>query len=217
MLYLSTFIQIAYPYVPLLTLPMGAQAVVDERESGTLQYIMSNPISKVDFLLGRSTGMLLATTLVILVGFGIATIFVYGTDFKDYVPLLIAAGAAGILNAIMLGLAFILSVLSKRKATAIGVAIFIWLGFTVLGNIALLSAPNALISLVPTLLNPIYIAQDWAYLILSNRIATQTSSTTLISHLFGHNVFVALFGSMCVWLLIVWVVTFLLFRHQDVV
>ena len=216
-LYLSTFVQVAYPFVPLLTLPMGAAVIVDERESGTLQYMMANPISKFDFLLGRMVGMLLATTLVILVGFGIATVFVYGTDWSNYAPLLISAAAAGLLNAIMLGVAFILSVMSKRKATAIGIAVFLWLLFTVIGNIALLSAPTAIVGLFPTLLNPIYIAQDWAYILLSNKISTQTSNTLLITHIFGHNVFVALFGSLVLWLIVVWVVTFLIFRHQDVV
>ncbi|TLX97566.1 MAG: hypothetical protein E6K90_10260, partial [Thaumarchaeota archaeon] len=47
--YLTTLVGLAFPFIPLLPLPMGAATIVDERESGTLQYVMSNPISKVDF------------------------------------------------------------------------------------------------------------------------------------------------------------------------
>ncbi|MFI5421538.1 MAG: ABC transporter permease subunit, partial [Nitrososphaerales archaeon] len=41
--YLTEFIPdivaLAFPFIPLLALPMGAPAIVDERESGTMQFV----------------------------------------------------------------------------------------------------------------------------------------------------------------------------------
>ena len=68
-----------FPLIPLLALPMGAVSIVDERESGTLQYLLSNPVTKGEFFLGRAVGLLLATTSVIIIGFGAASVVVYTT------------------------------------------------------------------------------------------------------------------------------------------
>lgn len=70
----------AFPLIPLLALPFGAISIVDDRESGMLQYLLSNPITKSEFFLGRSLGLLLATSTVIFLSFGGAAVAVYGSD-----------------------------------------------------------------------------------------------------------------------------------------
>ncbi len=44
---------VIFPFVPLVALLVGATSIVDDRESGTMQYLLSNPITKSDFFLGR--------------------------------------------------------------------------------------------------------------------------------------------------------------------
>jgi len=220
--YLTTFVSFAYPYIPLLTLPMGAAIIVDERESGTLQYIMSNPISKSDFLLGRLIGMLVATTLVIMFGFGIATVFVYGTDYSLYPPLILSSLAAAALNWIVLGLAMIISVMSKRKSTAIGIAIFVWLGLTVITNLGELAVyvnlkAGAWASMLPALLNPIDTAQNYAVLALGNDLRSFSSTGMISTYLLGANTGLVLGSVLTAWLVGVICICFLIFRHQDVI
>lgn len=119
----------AFPLIPLLALPIGAISIVDERESGTLQYLLSNPITKSDFFLGRAAGLLLATTVVIFVGFGAAAAVVYTSNATQYADIVVTMLSATLLNAVMLALALIISEFSKRRATAMGIAMFVWFLF----------------------------------------------------------------------------------------
>jgi Cu-processing system permease protein len=220
--YLSGFVAVVYPYIPLLTLPMGAALIVEERELGTLQYIMSNPISKADFLLGRMLGMLLATEVVVTVGFGVATILVFRNDLGQYPPFATATGAAFVLNGIMLFLAMIVSALTRRKTTAIGISVVIWLLFTVIGTaqtfsvyLNLRAGPWA--SLPAMVLNPVNTAQDWATLLLGQDITTTGATGLIITHLFHAETGLVLGTILLAWLVMCFAIAFLLFRHQDVV
>ena len=66
--YMAQFIQIvittSFTLIPLLPLPLGAVSIVEERESGLLQYILSTPISRGKFLLARLGGLFVATSII---------------------------------------------------------------------------------------------------------------------------------------------------------
>src|SRR2546427_9209976 len=219
---LTTLVGVAFPFIPLLPLPMGAATIVDERESGTLQYIMSNPISKVDFLLGRLSGMLSATTAVILLGFGVASAMVYNLDVTAYAPVLTATAMAAILNAIMLGVAMIISIITKRKSTATGIAIFMWFLFTVLSDIGFLSVVvNLRLGVAATLpvilINPVETSRILAVLSLGGDASQLGSTGLIINYFLGSSAQLILGVSLIAWLATVFTAAFLLFRRQDVV
>ena len=64
--YLNYLVSLSFPFLPLLSLPVASASVVEERESGALQYVLSGPVSKADFLVGRAVGLLAATTAVVI-------------------------------------------------------------------------------------------------------------------------------------------------------
>ncbi len=219
--YLTSLIGLAFPFIPLLSLPMGATTIVEERESGTLQYILSNPISKADFLLGRLFGMLAATTLVILLGFGIASLFVYNIDVTRYAPVITATFVAALLNAIMLGVAMVISVLSKRKSTAIGIAIFLWFLFTVLSDLGFLSIianlkGGATAALPVILLNPVESSRILGVLALGGTASELGSTGLILDYSLGSSATTVITLSLAAWLIVFFTTAFLLFRHQDV-
>ena len=132
---LADLISVTFPLIPLLALPMGAVTIVDERESGTLQYLLSNPVTKTEFYIGRSAGLLLATTTVIVIGFGAASAVVFTTGISNYFPIIMIMLFAALLNAVMLGVALIISEFSKRKATAMGIGIMVWFLLAVVSSL----------------------------------------------------------------------------------
>jgi Cu-processing system permease protein len=222
--WISTFLASAFTFIPLITLPMGATVVVDERESGTLQYIMSNPISKADFLVGRMSGMLLATMLVVIIGFGLADVFAYGGDFTKYGTLGLALVGALMLNGIMLALSFVVSVMSRRRATAVGIAVFLWFVFSVVSDVATLGLVSGCtqgcsgVAIPGLILDPVYTATSWAVVALGNSI-TENVAVSLVSTstAFGNETGFVLMGIMVVWLAICLLVPFVLFSRRDVV
>src|SRR5690242_17461037 len=54
--FIGSMITVSFPILPLLSLPLGSTSVVEERESGVLQYLLSTRISRVRFLLARFLG-----------------------------------------------------------------------------------------------------------------------------------------------------------------
>jgi len=212
---------VAFPLIPLLALPIGAASIVDDRESGTLQYLLSNPITKSDFFFGRIAGLLLATSVVIFIGFGGAAILAYASDGAHFPTVVILTLTAALLNAVMLALALIISEVSKRKATATGIAIFFWFLLTTISGLDTLTyavywkeSSTAAVSLV--LLDPVetsrIAAVEAAHL---NETVSFGQSDFLAKHFLGANLLSVSVGSILVWLAVLTIFGFLVFKHQD--
>jgi ABC-type transport system involved in multi-copper enzyme maturation permease subunit len=219
---LSDLLSVTFPLIPLLALPMGAVSIVDERESGTLQYLLSNPVTKGEFFLGRSIGLLMATTTVIIIGFGAASIVVYTTGVSNYFSVVMIMAFAAMLNAAMLGIALIVSEFSKRKATAMGIGIMVWFLLAVVSSldqlvisVNLRAGPIAALSLV--LLDPIETARELTVYgaglgagqySVGNLVALHVWKTVGATYEFT-------FLSVVAWIVITFMIGFLVFRHQD--
>ncbi len=216
--YLGTFITLAFPIIPLLALPIGATSIVEEKESGTLQYILSNPITKSEFLIGREIGLLMATSAVVFLGFGLASILVYSIDVRAYYVVVQATLVAALLNLLILGLALVISVLSKRKSTALGIAIFAWFVFTVGSDVGFLSIiinfRLGALAVIPILLNPVECSRLLAVTILNQ--TTQLGATgAVMNYYLSKYAFAALVAAEAIWLVVCYAAAFLLFKRQD--
>lgn len=218
--FLTNLVAVSFPFLPLLALPMGSTVIVDEKESGTLEYMMSNPISRFEFILGRLFGMAVATSSVVLLGYGLAAFIAYNANFAGYAEVGITLLVALCLNAIMLGISMTVSTLSRRKATALGIAIFIWFLFTALSNVEYLSIVSTLISgpwvaLVFVLLNPIQVATLLVPGLTGVDISQQGSVGFLMAHLFHTTAWIVLSVSLFIWLLFFLALTVFVFTRQD--
>jgi len=218
--YLTYLITLSFPFLPLLALPMGAVSIVDERESGVLQYMLSNPVSRMEFFLGRYLGLLLSTSAIIVLGYGIAAGISYNVSAERYLQVSIPMVVGSLLNAIMLGLALMISVISKRKATALGIAIFSWFLFTVLSNLGLLSIVVSLafsqfsvVGLV--LLNPTETARLLAVMLTGGGINELGTTGLVIQNLLGQNAAFILSETLLCWAFGATAVSFLLFNRRD--
>lgn len=218
--YLTYLITLSFPFLPLLALPMGAVSIVDERESGVLQYMLSNPISKSEYFLGRYLGLFAATTAVIVLGYGIAAGVSYNVSAARYLQVTIPMAVGAVLNAAMLGLALIASILTKRKATALGAAIFLWFLFTVLSNLGFLSIVIALsltqesvVTLV--LLNPIETARILAVSLTGGGISELGTTGLVFQNIFGKSAWIVLTDGLMGWAVGATAICFLLFKRRD--
>jgi len=152
---------VSFPFLPLLSLPLGALSVADERESGTLQYMMSTKLTRTEFLLGRFLGMLAATSAVVVGGYLLAGLVVANVDYAIFPSVGIEAALSLVLNFIMLSLAIVISTVSKRKVTALSVAIFSWFLFVLLSDFGasfglIVTLPNGtLAEVLAAMVNPV--------------------------------------------------------------
>lgn len=125
--------------VPLIALILGYDAIVGERERGSLDLLLSMPITRPELLLGKFTGLAAALAVSTLAGFGCVTLL-FAARF-DLGALYHFGGF--ILSAVLMGMSFLsmavlVSVLAPDRMRASGVAIALWLFFVLVFDLLLL-------------------------------------------------------------------------------
>ena len=146
---------------------------------------------------------------------------IYAIGGASFSSVAILALTASLLNSVMLALALIISEVSKRKATATGIAIFFWFLLTTVSGLDTLTyaiywreSATAAVSLV--LLDPVetsrIAAVEAAHL---NESVSFGQSDFLAKHFLGGDLLSVAVGSILVWLAFLTIVGFLVFRHQD--
>jgi len=150
---------------PLIALSLGAGSIAGERDRGHLAYLLSQPISRLDLLLGKFAGLASAIAIATIAGFGagglvIAT-FASSVDVSTYVTLLCLVLA---LTAVMTGLGLLASVVSTSRVQALGVAMMVWFVAVLFFDLVLIGAVSQASLggtglLVTLLLNPVEIVR----------------------------------------------------------
>jgi Cu-processing system permease protein len=125
--------------LPLIALILGFDAIVGEKERGSLDLLLSMPITRLELLLGKYLGLAGALAVATLGGFGLAG-GVLGWQL-DANALYHYAGF--VLSALLLGLSFLsiallISVLASDRTRASGLAIGAWFAFVLVFDLLLL-------------------------------------------------------------------------------
>lgn len=113
--------------VPLVALALGASAISGERERGTLQVTLAQPVARWEVLAGTFLGLLAALALATAVGFGAAgfviALLAPVIDPGRYLTLLLLVVA---LAGVMLAIGLWLSVVCGSRMRALGAALAVW-------------------------------------------------------------------------------------------
>ena len=137
----ATLMNLCLLLAPLVAVLMGAASIAGERDRGTLEHLLAQPLSRTGLLAAKHAGLLIALTLATLAGFLPAGV------------LLVARGGAGLLGhyllfpaiaslagAAMAGVGVLISVSSRSAVQAQGAAVFAWFGFVLLYDLVLIGA-----------------------------------------------------------------------------
>ncbi len=135
---LSLIVQII---LGLLALLFAHDAVCGERERGTLRLMLANPVARDQVLLGKAAGHLGLLTVLLAVTYVVGLLFVQasptlhlGAGEVGRVALMLAA--SGLYVAAMYAAGLLLSICTRRSATALVLAVFGWLlGVAVYPNV----------------------------------------------------------------------------------
>ncbi len=138
---IASLVSLVIYLIPLIALILGFDAIVGERERGSLDLLLSLPITRVELVLGKYVGLAAALTLSSVVGFGAAGLVLSP-------QLTVAAGyhyVGFMISAILLGCAFLslavmLSVIAVDRTRASGLAIATWFFFVLVFDLLLLGA-----------------------------------------------------------------------------
>jgi Cu-processing system permease protein len=136
---IASLVSLVIYLVPLIALMLGYDAVVAERERGSLDLLLSLPITRFELLIGKFAGLACALGVATFAGFGLAGVLLFHQ---------LGAGAlyhfgGFMVSAFLLGLCFLslavmVSVLAHDRVRASGAAIALWFFYVLVYDLLLL-------------------------------------------------------------------------------
>jgi len=124
---LASLMNLAAYLVPLIAMILGCGAIIDEKQRGTLDLILVQPLSAGAYFAGTFFGFALALTIAVGSGLAIAGVVTglwLGVAVGEYLLLLVLAL---LLGAAFLALSFLVSLLARERGRAIASSVFVWL------------------------------------------------------------------------------------------
>ncbi len=130
-------------FVPLLGLLMGHDAVIAEAERGTLALTLSYPVTRDSFLAGKAISHAAVLLVAVVTGFAAAAAIVLTREGTRPDGHGAWAFLGLVVSTFLLGLVFLLigyavSARVRERATAVGLAVAIWLFFVILYDLGVI-------------------------------------------------------------------------------
>ncbi len=154
--------------VPLMALTAGAGSIAGDRERGMLGYLLAQPITRGELLLGKFAGLALALTGSLCLGFGAcAAVLATQNSQTNPIGLVRLAGLSVLLATSMLSVGIFISTFARRSNVAIGTAIFVWLTLVFATDLVLMAATMTFKLSIEQLfglsmLNPMQVFKMWS-------------------------------------------------------
>jgi Cu-processing system permease protein len=194
--------------VPLMGLTAGAASIASDRERGMLAYLLAQPVSRAEVLLGKFLGLASALLACITLGLGLCAVILASRGLRtNPASILWLAGLAFVLALAMLSLGMLISVLARRASVAVGTAIFSWLALVFVSDLALMAGAVALRLRIQdlfalSLLNPLQVFKMWSLHAVEASLDVLGPAGLFATDEYGRWLHAIFAGCMAVWILI---------------
>jgi Cu-processing system permease protein len=209
--------------IPLIALMVSFDAIVGERERGTLLLLLSYPISRWQVIAGKFLGHVTILSLAIVLGYGSAGLYLStqaDVSAGQWIQFGAMLGSSILMGGAFVALGYLISVTVSSRATAGGIAVATWLFMVVVYDLLLLGAvvadtgqqTNGNLFAALMLLNP---ADTYRLFNLAGSEAANLvtgASGLLDASLLSWQL---LIGVLSLWLLLPLVIATLIFRRQE--
>lgn len=212
--------------IPLISLLIAYDTIVGERDGGTLALLLSYPLSRQQLATGKFLGHSAALLVATFVGFGVAVAGIQiltpqARTLAAWEHIGLFAASASLLGASFVGMACLISVVTRDKSRAAGVALLTWFMSVMLFDLLLLvvlvvSGGNAIernVYPILLLLNPIDVFRLVNLSALNARAGSDALMSMTAVHVYSPFV---LYVAMLVWSLLPFMLALVIFRRQEV-
>ncbi|HRP64609.1 MAG TPA: ABC transporter permease subunit [Thauera sp.] len=136
---IASLVSLVIYLIPLIALVLGFDAIVGERERGSLDLLLSMPITRLELLLGKYLGLAGALTFSTIAGFGLVGVVLSAQlDVNALFHYFGFMLSSVLLGCAFLSLAVMLSVLAGDRTRASGLAIAMWFFFVLIFDLLVL-------------------------------------------------------------------------------
>lgn len=135
----AALLSLAMLFVPLMGLVLGALWIAGERETGALDFLLAQPLSRSGLYLGRYLGLVAAVASATWCGYGAAgLVLAWGAASERVGAFLWLVFLSTLLGASMVSVGLWISAGSANRGRALAAALLAWLAFVVLADLAVL-------------------------------------------------------------------------------
>ncbi|MCX6664766.1 MAG: ABC transporter permease subunit [Euryarchaeota archaeon] len=160
----SSMIAIVQIFIPIIAIILGYSAIIGEIERGSMSSLLALPTTRLEVLVGKLFGLGSILAVSILIGFGIAGVIIaVNIPNPDIVGFLIFIGATILLGLVFLSMALFFSTLFKKRSSAIGGAIFLWILFIMIIPMIVQGLLIAEVGIEPLMTGEKVQIPDWYY------------------------------------------------------
>jgi Cu-processing system permease protein len=208
--------------IPLMGLTLGALSLAGERERGTLLYLLTQPVAQGELLVGKFLGLALAILVALVLGFGLSGLAIAWqggtTQAGDYLTLVLLAFALALAS---LSLGFLISSAVGKSATAVGIALFLWLLLVFFGDLGLMGTAIVLRMdigqlFTAALLNPLQLFKMAAILAIRSNLEVLGPAGIYAVRTYGSQLMPLLLTILMAWTILPLCFTYLVFRRKGV-
>ena len=137
---IASLVSLVIYLIPLIALMLGFDAIVGEREHGSLDLLLSMPITRGELLLGKYLGLAGALAFSTVAGFGLVGLVLSAQlDLNALFHYFGFMLSSVLLGCAFLSLAVMLSVFASDRTRASGLAIAMWFFFVLIFDLLLLA------------------------------------------------------------------------------
>ncbi len=140
---LVNLISLAVYLLPLIAMMLSFDALVGEFERGTMLLLATYPIARWQIVMGKFVGHMLILLLAILISCGSVALILMATGDNSpqgWSAYAVMMASSWLLGGVFVALGYLISILVRERATAVGAAVGLWLIMVVLYDLALLGA-----------------------------------------------------------------------------
>lgn len=218
----ASLVNLVLLIVPLMGLTLGAAALAGERERGTLEALLSQPIGRCEVLAGKFLGLGVAIAGALAAGFGTTATVLAARGASANVA---QFGGLFLLSVLlawsMLSVGFLISSIARRTTVALGAAIFAWLAFVFLGDLGLIGGALTLRMsagelLAVALVNPLQVFKLYAVSGMHRSLDLLGPAGLFATQTFGGSLPVLLAGVLTAWIVLPYATAWAVFSNRGV-
>ncbi len=218
----ASLVNLVLLIVPLMGLTLGAAALAGERERGTLETLLAQPICRTEVLLGKFVGLAVALLGALACGFGVTCGVLAQRGASANITQFVGIfGLSVLLGWSMLSIGVLISSIARRTTLALGAAIFTWLAFVFLADLGLMGGALTLKLTAGELLacalaNPLQVFKIFAVSGMHRSLDLLGPAGLYASQTFGAALPLLLSGVLALWIVLPLAASGVIFARRGV-
>ena len=204
----ASLVNLVILIVPLMGLTLGAGGIAAERDSGSFLYLLSQPVSRLEVVVGKFLGLGAAVMATLSMGFGVAALVIARRVGEGGAgPFLGFLGLAALVALASVSLGLLISALAEKSSIAGGMSLFLWLALVLVGDLGLMGTSLVMKLgvrdlLLATLLNPLQEFKLAAILTLRGGLEVLGPAGLYATRTYGEALVPMLATGLALWILL---------------